>query len=72
MFCDDEYDTDDTDEIMARKMGGVAPPVVYTSGCKRPAASAMADAPSCILSEDWMFSISSASREFRTSAGAPS
>jgi hypothetical protein len=64
MYFEDDYDTDDTDEIMSRKTGGVEDIAVISAvhGTRDSAQAAGPAEPSCIIQDDWVFSICATSR----------
>jgi hypothetical protein len=55
MFFDDDYETDDTDELLASKMCE-APLVVFGTASKNDHHD-QADDASCVVNDDWLFSI---------------
>ena len=57
MFFDDGYDTDDTDELLASKMCANAPAVVAHADRVDAPAIRRSDEGSCLVQEDWLFSL---------------
>jgi hypothetical protein len=55
MSFDDGYETDDTDELLARKMS-TAPMLVYGMASQN-RCHERDSTPSCVVDDDWLFSI---------------
>lgn len=68
MFIDDGYDTDDTDELLASKMCMDAPVIVAQAERTQGPAKPRSDEGSCLVQDDWLFSLDCGERSERSAA----
>lgn len=68
MDWDDGYDTDDTDELLASKMCHGEAPRIVSERCAEAPPRAADNVGTCIVEDDWLFSISAEGAQARACA----